>query len=127
MEKKILIVDDEEQDRKAMAAVLEKEGYGNVVCTDTGKNAVEITKTSKPDVIVIDVVLQDIDGFDLCKLIRSLEGNKPKIIMITGHIDAVNAEKARASGADELILKVPGFGNIGQTINNITNKNPTLG
>ena len=119
MTKKILIIDDEEHDRKAMSVVLEKEGYSDISCAETGRVGVEIAKSFKPDFIVIDVVLPDIDGFDVCKKIKNIKGFKAKIIMITGHLDAVNAKKARASGADELIEKIPGFGNIVQTIANI--------
>ncbi|MFH1593597.1 MAG: response regulator [Candidatus Omnitrophota bacterium] len=117
--KKILVIDDEEQDRKSMALVLEKQGYKEITCADTGEKGIEMALSIKPDVIVIDVVLQNCDGFDVCKRIKDAKELSSKIIMITGHLDAIDANKARHSGADEIIEKIPGFENVGRTINNI--------
>jgi len=119
MSKKILIIDDEIQDRKAMTIALQKAGYSQIESASSGKEGVERVKSFKPDIIIIDVVLQDADGFDLCKEIKAIEGLSAKvIIMITGHLDKVDAEKARASGADEIIEKILDFGNINRAIDN---------
>jgi len=120
MSKKILIIDDEEQDRDAMAAVLKREGCAEISCADSGESGIEKAKSFKPDIVLIDVVLQDTDGFEVCKQIKAIEGTRAKVIMITGHLDAVDAEKARTSGADEIIEKILGFKNISQTINNLS-------
>ena len=116
MSKKILIIDDEGPDRKGMAIALARDGYNEILVADTGEAGVEIAKSFMPDVILIDVVLRSVDGFDVCKQIKAIEGMKAKIIMITGHLDAINAQKARTSGADEIIEKTVGFANISQTI-----------
>ena len=121
MSKKILIIDDEGPDRKGMAIALGKEGYSEVLLADTGDAGVEMAKSFNPDVILIDVVLKDMDGFDVCKRIKK-ESAGARIIMITGHLDAVNAEKARNSDADEIIEKTVGFVNIGKTIMDLDKK-----
>lgn len=113
--RKVLIIDDEEADRRAMEIVLKKIGCEDVVCTDSGENGIRIAKELKPELVIIDVVLRSVDGFDICKKIKKIE-NSPKVIMITGHLNAVNAQKARDSGADELFEKTPGFKNIGSAI-----------
>lgn len=115
-----MIIDDEELDRKAMVIVLEKAGYSEIECAETGQSGIEKVKSFKPDIIVIDVVLTDMDGFDACTQIKTLEEVNPKVIMITGHLDMVNAKKAVASGADEIIEKEPGYGNICKTIDTLT-------
>lgn len=116
MSKKILIVDDEEQDRKAIGRVLQKGGYRDIADVDTAQKAREIVGSLKPDLILIDVVLRDTDGFSLCKQLKTMEGMTAKIIMVTGRLEKVDVEKARVSQADEIIEKVPGFGNVVPTI-----------
>ncbi|MFH0732157.1 MAG: response regulator [Candidatus Omnitrophota bacterium] len=119
MSKKILIIDDEEYDRNAMLAALKREGYHDVECSDSGCGGLEKIKSFKPDIVLVDVVLQDIDGIEVCKQIKSMEEISPKVIIITGHLDAIDARRARTSGADEIIEKTVGFSNIGKTINKL--------
>jgi len=120
MGQKILIIDDDAQDRKAMTVVLEKAGYPDLLVAENAGQGLELARSQKPDVIVIDVVLdKHVDGFDLCLQLRR-EGEKAKIIMVTGHLDAINAQKARASGADEIIEKTAGFNSLGKTIKAVT-------
>lgn len=121
MSKKILIIDDEGPDRKGMAIALGKEGLSEVLLADTGDAGIEMAKSFQPDVILIDVVLKNMDGFDVCRRIKE-QAVGAKIIMITGHLDAINAEKARNSEADEIIEKTAGFINIGQTILDLDKK-----
>ena len=118
--RRVLVIDDEGADRKILARVLHGAGYENVVCRETGKKCVELSKSFRPDIILIDVVLKDdIDGFDVCKEIKSAEGLKAKVIMITGHLDAIHADKARRSSADEIVEKTPDFKNLLSVIGNI--------
>ena len=114
--KRILIIDDEAPDRKAMTICLERAGYTEIATSSTGQEGIDETKSFKPDIVLIDVVLPDMDGFDVCAKIRTFKEMNLKIIMITGHMDMVNRKKAVASGADEIIQKMPGFTNIPKTI-----------
>jgi DNA-binding response OmpR family regulator len=117
--KRILIIDDEAQDRKAMTAALRREGYDDIVCAATAEEGIARAKSCQPTIVVIDVVLKGTDGFDVCKRIKAIEGLNVAVLMVTGHLDAVNAEKARHSGADELIEKIPAFTNVGSTISGL--------
>ena len=119
MSKKVLIVDDEDQDRKGMGIALQREGFSDLQFASSAEEAVNIAKTFIPDVTVIDVVLKGCDGFDVCKQLKALPQIKTKVLIITGHLDAIDVKKARASGADEIIPKVPGFANIAKTIRNL--------
>ena len=118
MDKKVLIIDDEDQDRKGMGVALQRDGFTQVQFASSAEEAVNIAKSFKPDVAVIDVVLKGCDGFDVCKQLKSIDGSKTKILIITGHLDAIDVKKARASGADEIIEKKPGFASIAKTIRN---------
>lgn len=116
MKKRVLIIDDNEQDRKAMALALAREGYEELACAADEKEGLDLAKAFSPEVVVIDCVLTQVDGFDVCREIRAIDGLNPKIIVITGHLEAVQASKARVSGADELLEKTAGFANIPLTI-----------
>ena len=115
--RKILIIDDERPDRKGLARALKKAGYSETLCVETGEEGVQAAKSFKPDVVLIDVVLKEgVDGFDICRRFKSSKELKPVVIMITGHLDAVHAEKARHSGADEIVEKDPGFKDVVSTV-----------
>ena len=114
---RILIIDDNQQDRKAMAVALKKSGYSDVSFAESGNEGIQVAASFRPDIVIIDVVLQEMDdGIDICKQIKSIEGLQAKVIIITGHLEAIDAPKARTSGADEIIEKKVGFANISQTI-----------
>lgn len=116
---KILVIDDESADRKAIGIALEKDGYRELFFAETAQAGLELARLHKPEIIFIDVVLDHgVDGFDICIQLRK-EGFTSKIIMETGHLEAIIAQKARKSGANEIIEKRAGFKNLGETIANI--------
>ena len=69
MKKKILIVDDERAIRALIKSYLEKEGFLTLEAED-GMGAVETAKKNKPDLILLDIMLPDINGIDACLEIR---------------------------------------------------------
>src|ERR1700687_5240960 len=91
--KKILIVDDEAMIRKAVHLALEKEGYevveaetggggvGRVQRAETGGEALRRIELSKPDLILLDIMLPDVSGFDVCRDIRKAGLRVPIIIL----------------------------------------------
>ncbi len=121
MNKKILIIDDNEQDRKGIAIALQKDGFTEIASAETGEEGITVAKTFKPDIVIIDVVLKTVDdGIDVCKKVKAIEDLTTKVIIITGHLEAIDADKARTSGASEIIEKVAGFSNIGKTIEGLS-------
>jgi DNA-binding NtrC family response regulator len=100
---KILIVDDDENIRKAMAAVLEDEGY-IVETVDTAKKGIEKTATEFFNLALIDVRLPDMEGIDL---LPKLSDTSPKMrkIIITGYPTLQNAVAAVNRGADAYVMK----------------------
>lgn len=106
MGKKILIIDDSPQDRKIIERFLRKGGYDDIILAETGEDGVEKAKSEKPDLVVSDTILPGIDGFEVCRQIREFSGpDTPKVVIITGAIDAVNAVKAKKMGADDYCAK----------------------
>ena len=105
MGKKILIIEDNVHDRDLMVRSFSEAGFDDIVSAKNGEEGVKMAEELKPDIVVLDTVLPGMDGFETCKSIKDIEQGKIKIVMITGLIAAVDAIKARVSGADEYSVK----------------------
>jgi len=106
MEKKILVIDDNEQDKKIVKRFLNKAGFTNIVMAESGDEGISKLKEEKPDLVILDTILPDTVGFEVCRQIREFSGpDEPKIIITTGSIDAVDALKAKQAGADDYCVK----------------------
>ena len=105
MSKRILIIDDNEDDREILAVNLRNQGFEDLVFAQNGSEGILAAGEKKPRIILLDTVLPGMNGFEVCRKIREIEGLDTKIIIMTGLIDAVDAEKARKSGADDYVVK----------------------
>lgn len=99
---KILVVDDEQNIVDILESNLLREGYEVLVAYD-GEEAVEITKTKKPDLVLLDCMMPGMDGFDVCKIIRQ-NSNVP-IIMLTAKSEELDKVLGLELGADDYITK----------------------
>lgn len=120
MAKKILVIDDSAQDRKIIKRFLGKVGFEEIVFAETGEEGIQKTEAEEPDLVITDTRLPGIDGFEVCRRIR--EKNflfNPKVIIITGAIDAVDAVKARKMGADDYCAKTSDFTPLIEAINHV--------
>lgn len=105
----ILIIDDERLNTVILSTVLKNEGY-RVVSVNKGIQGCEEFKKHCPDIVLLDIIMKDIDGFQVCEEIRSLpEGKHVPILMLTGLEDDDSIKKAFDSGADEYIFKPINF------------------
>ncbi len=105
MNKKILVVDDSYFFREQMNLILTKAGY-DVIKTGLGEDALSLVRSTKPDLVVLDVVLPDMDGFTICKTLRDFEGNNlMPIILLTSKDDQDDKLKGLELGADDYITK----------------------
>lgn len=109
MEKKrILVVDDEELITKSLFKILTNEGYAPTVAK-SGQEAIEKVKASDFDLIICDVKMQEMDGIETIKQIRTyLEKTKRKLIpeiLITGYADIDKYEKATDLKVTDYIYK----------------------
>lgn len=106
MPKKVLIIDDELATLKLLRSRLENEGYEVIAACD-GKSGISMAKKRKPDLILLDVILPGMNGYEICKVIKSNEDTKTiKVVIFTNKLDAVDGIKAQQSGADEFIAKL---------------------
>jgi DNA-binding response OmpR family regulator len=101
--KKILIVDDDAMIRKAIHLALEKEGY-EVVEAETGGDALRRLEISKPDLILLDIMLPDVSGFDVCRDIRKA-GLRIPIIILSAKTEEIDVVVGLEIGADDYITK----------------------
>src|SRR5215203_3981491 len=98
MPAKILVVDDEPNILSTLAPLLRSRGY-DVSTAMSGRSAIEIVEREKPDLIVLDLGLPDMDGVDVCRTIR--EGGNVPIVVLSAR--GAEGDKVRALdfGADD--------------------------
>ena len=102
---RILIVDDEPNIVLALELLMKKEGY-EVHTVDDGERAVQAAKELRPDLILLDIMMPKMDGYEVCQRIRSDALLKDvSIIMLTAKGREVEREKGLALGADHYITK----------------------
>jgi len=102
---RILIVDDEPNIVLALELLMKKEGYEVHTVAD-GERAVQAAKELRPDVILLDIMMPKMDGYEVCQSIRSDALLKDvSIIMLTAKGREVEREKGLALGADHYITK----------------------
>jgi len=99
---KVLVIDDEENVCELVTLYFEKAGY-QVICTGDGREGVEMSKTEKPDLVILDLMLPGVDGLDVCKDIRKAS-NVP-LIMLSARVDEVDRVLGLEIGADDYVTK----------------------
>jgi len=103
--KKILVVDDEESIRLLVSTTLEDEEFEIVEASD-GKEALERVKEGKPDLILLDVMMPEINGLEVCRRLKGDPETKDiYIIMLTAKGQELDKEKGKEVGADEYFTK----------------------
>jgi len=102
MNAKILVVDDDTALAEMIGIVLRTEGFEPFFCAD-GTGAVEAFHLSKPDLVLLDLMLPGIDGIEVCARIREESG--VPIIMLTAKSDTSDVVKGLESGADDYVVK----------------------
>lgn len=102
---KVLVVDDEIPIQRIVKFNLEKEGYV-VFLADDGKKALESVKQNRPDMILLDVMMPEMDGYEVCKVLKKDTKTKNiPVIMLTARGQESDEKKGLSSGADDYITK----------------------
>jgi DNA-binding response OmpR family regulator len=105
MPKEILIVDDEPSIVVPIQFLMEQQGY-NVLVAENGETALDIIYKYKPDLILLDIMLPRIDGYEVCEIVRLDPRYRDiKIIFLTAKGREVEIAKGLALGADAYITK----------------------
>lgn len=102
MPKKILIVEDEANIRELLRLYLEREGY-TVLEAENGVEGIKKWKSDKPDMLLLDVMMPVMDGWEVCREIRA-ESDVP-IIMLTAKGETADRVSGLEMGADDYIVK----------------------
>lgn len=100
---RILVVDDEDALRTVLSSELEGEGY-KVNTAGDGAEAITILKSHAFDLILLDIKMPNVDGFEVLKFVKD---NHPttKVIMLTGFADLKNAIESKKLGAEDFVSK----------------------
>jgi diguanylate cyclase (GGDEF)-like protein len=103
---KVMLVDDEPQVIGSMRQFLESAGYANFVTTRNPAEALALARTSRPDIVLLDLAMPDVDGFEV---LAQLRGDRSlryvPVIIVTGNADASTKLRALETGATDILQK----------------------
>ena len=103
--KKILVVEDEPDFSKAIRILLEANGF-DVVSAFSGKEGLAMAKNVSPDLIILDVMLPEIDGYKICRLLKFDERYKKiPVVMLTARAQEEDKILGKQTGADTYLVK----------------------
>jgi len=103
MAKKILIIEDDPGISLGLKDEFESEGYV-VLAADDGEKGLEAARNQKPDLIILDIMLPVLDGYEVCKRLR-MDGNRTPIIMLTVKDKEIDKVLGLELGADDYVTK----------------------
>ncbi|MGL4339593.1 MAG: response regulator, partial [Rhodoglobus sp.] len=102
MNARILVIDDDTALAEMIGIVLRAEGFETFFCDD-GAAAVEAFRSTRPDLLLLDLMLPGMDGIEVCSCIRQESG--VPIIMLTAKSDTTDVVRGLESGADDYVVK----------------------
>jgi CheY-like chemotaxis protein len=103
MEKKVLVVDDEDFHRELMQKLLSKMGY-EVAVAESAEAAFSLLKREKFPVIVTDLIMLEMDGVEFCQALRETD-TKTVVIALSGHTELYDSAKLKEAGFDNHLHK----------------------
>jgi two-component system OmpR family response regulator len=100
---RLLIVDDEDNLRSMLAAALQHHGF--VVSTATGgREALELIPKQRPDLVLLDVMMPDLDGFEVCRRLRT-DGDRTPVLFLTARDSTEDKVRGLTLGGDDYLQK----------------------
>ncbi len=100
---RVLVVDDEENIRYLLTSALNHAGF-EVAEAQTGRGALDGVKAFRPDAVLLDVMLPDLDGFEVCRRMRS-DGDRTAVIFLTAHDATEDKVRGLTLGGDDYVTK----------------------
>lgn len=102
---KILVADDNEPNRELLEAYLNGDGHEILMAID-GRETVDIATQQQPDLILLDVMMPKLSGYEVCQMLKRDERTRNiPILMVTALKEPADIEKAVAAGADDFLTK----------------------
>ncbi len=119
MTKSILIIDDSSTNNLLCKAMFEEHGY-KVLLTENGKEAIKVTKDENPDLILLDIMMPDMDGYSVLRKIKSdLATKHIPVVMVSAKSDKSSIEKAFQLGAIDYVVKPIGTNKLYEKVNKL--------
>lgn len=100
---RIMVVDDEPDILDLLEKTFQMEGFDNIIKFESGSSAISACRTTPPDIIILDVMLPDLDGYEVCKQIR--EFSHCPILFLSSKNDEVDKILGLAVGGDDYVTK----------------------
>ncbi|HRY30230.1 MAG TPA: response regulator [Elusimicrobiota bacterium] len=115
----VLVVDDDPPMNELVKLVLETRGY-RVLAVSDGKVAVETIRSRRPDLVVLDVMLPEISGLEICEMVKGdPEFKDVKVVMLSAKSLNVDKLRARGKGADAYLTKPVRLAELLDTVNGL--------
>ena len=102
-EKRILLIDDEKEILDLLEAVLLKEGFRHIQKAQTGREGIRICREWQPDALVLDIMLPDVDGFEVCRQLRTF--TFAPILFLSARSDDLDKLLGLGIGGDDYVTK----------------------
>lgn len=116
---KILLVEDNEMNRDMLSRRLERRGY-RVVTAETGEQGLSMARVEAPDLILMDITLPEMDGWEVARLLKAEEATRHiPIIALTARVLVSDQAKAFEVGCDDYDTKPVDFGRLSEKIGNL--------
>jgi len=117
---KVLLAEDDHLTRQGLAEILQAEGY-EVVESEDGRSALELFQAESPDFVCLDIMMPEINGYDVCRRMRDARPGVP-IIFITAKSDEIDKVLGLELGADDFIVKPFGVKEVVARIRAVTRR-----
>ena len=117
---KVLIAEDDPNTREGLAEVLDAEGY-EVLSAADGKQALSLFRRQQPDFVCLDVMMPEVDGYDVCREIRKTRPGVP-IVFISAKSEEIDKVVGLELGADDFIVKPFGVREVVARIRAVTRR-----
>ena len=119
---KILIVDDSTVNNVLLEAILTERGHSVIISSD-GQEALNKMSGKKPDLILLDIMMPGMSGFDFLKIVRKDKKFKQvPVIMVSAKVDAKDKKKALEMGAADYVVKPVDIENITEIVERVLQK-----
>ena len=114
---KILVIDDEQGIRNLLDTLLRRKGY-DVILAESGRKGLELFRRERPDVIVLDLNMPEMDGVAVLQQVRSLNPDQP-VIILTGAGTPEREQQVRTLGVTEFVEKEFSLHRLGDALKRI--------
>ncbi len=122
MNQKIYVIDDDPLALRMITEVLRIEGH-QVSAFSEFDELVEALRQDRPDLVMTDVVMPKVSGFEVCAKVKEMtQPDPPPVIVMTGKLDAIDPIQARRMGADDFVVKTADMAVLTQAVRKMLEK-----